>query len=49
MPIIRTARADEPTVPPISRANDPVTSGNGEVTASPRAIPARLQQNPDAG
>jgi uncharacterized membrane protein YdfJ with MMPL/SSD domain len=49
MPIIRTARADEPMVAPISRANDPVTNGNGEVTASSRAIPARLQPDQDAG
>jgi len=49
MPITRIARADEPTVAQISRANAPETNGNGEVTASPRAIPARLQQNPNAG
>ncbi|MDT5192244.1 MAG: trehalose monomycolate/heme transporter [Mycobacterium sp.] len=50
MPITRTAPADEPTVAPTSRVKDPVTNGNGEVTAvTQRAIPARLQPDPDVG
>jgi RND superfamily putative drug exporter len=47
--ITQTDGADEPAVAPISRASDPATNGNGEVTAvTQRAIPARLQPDPDA-
>ena len=74
---VDTARADEPTVAQISRANDPETNGevtedaeieswlgalrpastsdtepvpstDGDDPAAPRAIPTRLQQDPDA-
>jgi hypothetical protein len=47
--ITQTDGAEEPAVAPISRASDPATNGNGEVTAvTQRAIPARLQPDPDA-
>ena len=74
---VDTARADEPTVAKISRANDPATNGevtkdaeieswlgalrppstsdtepvrstDGDDPAAPRAIPTRLQRDPDA-
>jgi trehalose monomycolate/heme transporter len=46
MPNTRAARPDEPTVTQISSANDPAT--NGDDPAAQRAIPTRLQQDPDA-